>query len=177
MAWHAPQAENMDYKSKLQPQNEQSEAGWQPTFEAELEALRAEFSAEDRQRMASYVGTTVEPTFRNPASVILPATLRDFLAWAKGRDFINDEREWSPVFTPRQIREYMVEYGLPLAHPSKIPIGMDGGGCFYVVDLAGDSLPTYLLDPGDPRNSCGLLADSLSAALMDGRSQIEVAGL
>lgn len=167
----------MDYESKLEPQNEQQEPIWQPTFDAELEALRASFSAEELGRMASYAGMPVEPALKNPASGTLPAMLRDFLAWAKGRDFINDERQWSPVFTPRQIREYMVEYGLPLAQPSRVPIGMDGGGCFYMVDLASDSLPTYLLDPGDPRNSCGLLADSLLAALIDGRSQIEVAGL
>ena len=167
----------MDYKSKLQPQNDQPDTIWQPTLEAELEALQAKFSSEELGRMASYAGIPAASTLENPASVVLPAILRDFLAWAKGRDFINDKRQWSPVFTPRQIREYMVEYGLPLAHPSKIPIAMDGGGCFYMVDLKSDSLPMYLVDPGDPQNSCGLLADSLIAALVDGRSQLDAAGL
>src|SRR4051812_3229618 len=110
----------MEYKSKLRPQNDQPDTVWQPTFDAELEALLAKFSSEELGRMAAYTRTPMRPTAENPTIAGLPVALRDFLFWAKGRDFINDEREWSPVFTPLQIREYMVEYGLPLSHPSKI---------------------------------------------------------
>lgn len=166
----------MDYKSKLQAQNDKSDSVWRPTFEGELDELRAEFSPDEVARMASYARVAVPPRVENPARAPLPATLREFLMWAAGRDFMNERREWAPVFTPRGIREYMVEYGLLLAHPTKIPIGMDGGNCVYMVDLATESLSTYLCDPEDPRE-CGLLASSLGDALLDGRSQIEVAHL
>lgn len=167
----------MDYKSKLQPQNEKLEPVWRPTFESELADLRAEFSSDDREQMARVARTPVQHIVGNPAAMLLPATVLDFLLWARGRDFMNDRREWSPVFTPRQIREYLIAYALPIAHPTKIPIGMDGGNCLYVVDLASDSLSTYLLDPEEPKQCCGLLAISLDDALLDGRCQLEVAGL
>ncbi len=157
----------MEYETQLEPRSADA-IDWAPTFEAQLAELTAPFSGDDHAQLAG--------PFVNPATTV-PDPLQHFLRWAAGRDFSNGERQWAPIFTPRQIREYLIEYAFPVSHPTKLPIGMDGGGCFYVVDLATATLATYLVDPGDPIAACGLLASSLWDAIADGRSQIAVAGL
>lgn len=58
-----------------------------------------------------------------------------FLRWSNGGSFQNGAMQFEPFFTPQEIREYLLNYEFPAYLPNAVPIGFDGGGIFYILDM------------------------------------------
>jgi hypothetical protein len=63
-----------------------------------------------------------------------PQELLTFYEWCNGGELRRGQRDFAPLFTLAEIREYIVAYGVVHFLPNCIAIGMDGGACFYLLD-------------------------------------------
>lgn len=64
----------------------------------------------------------------------LPASYVTLLQHADGGLSVNEEREIG-FFGPHDIREYLLHYLFPAYMPLAVPLGLNGGGVFYVFDM------------------------------------------
>ena len=69
----------------------------------------------------------------------LPDSYVNFLRFSNGGFFAGAHREFDPMFTTREVREYMLAYSIPHWMPLSCPIGFDGGGTFYLFDMRNES--------------------------------------
>lgn len=67
-------------------------------------------------------------------SVPLPADYLDFLRWSNGGWIRVGERQFG-FFSTSCVREYLLSYHFPANMPGAIPLGLDGGGIFAVLDI------------------------------------------
>lgn len=58
----------------------------------------------------------------------------DFLRWSNGGTFQNGDRQFQ-MFAVSEIRNYLLDYGIPAFMQGAIPFAMDGGGSFYLFDM------------------------------------------
>ena len=65
----------------------------------------------------------------------LPDSYLEFLRFSNGGFFGGENRDLDPLFTTHQVREYMLAYSIPHWMPKSCPIGFDGGGTFYLLDM------------------------------------------
>ncbi len=68
----------------------------------------------------------------------LPASYLSFLRWANGGEFRTGER-WFQFFPARGaghgVRAMMLAYQIPQYMPGAVPVALNGGGTFYLLDL------------------------------------------
>lgn len=64
----------------------------------------------------------------------LPREYVEFLLWSDGASWQTGDREFG-CFGCKQMREYLLHYEFPEYMPGAVPIGLDGGGVFGVLDL------------------------------------------
>ncbi|TWT29976.1 SMI1/KNR4 family protein [Blastopirellula retiformator] len=113
------------------------ESVFAPLTAQELEELHAEHRA--------IVGEgSFDPPF-NPAiwplpNRRLPESYLAFLQYSNGGSFSGDNRDFDPLFTTNQVRQYMLFYSIPHWMPLSAPIGFDGGGTFYLLDMRDDPI-------------------------------------
>ncbi len=65
----------------------------------------------------------------------LPASYLAFLRYSNGGFFPGAKRDLDPLFNTHEIRDYMLGYSIPHWMPLSCPIGFDGGGTFYLLDM------------------------------------------
>ncbi len=65
----------------------------------------------------------------------LPTEYLDFLQWSNGGYFEGTDRDLDPLFSTKEVRDYMLGYSVPHWMPEACPIGFDGGGGFYLLDM------------------------------------------
>jgi hypothetical protein len=131
----------------------------------QLELLRAPRTAEEIAELESRVGK--DPRVVNPiARYGFPQELLTLFEWCNGGEFRRGQRDFAPLFTLAEIREYLVAYGVVHYLPNCIPIGMDGGACFYLLDLSSQPARVFLGGSNelDDANNVGPLADGVLAA-------------
>ena len=75
----------------------------------------------------------VSPVDWSMPGVPLPSAYLDFLRRANGGWTRRGQREFS-FFPSSQVREFLLSYGFPRWMPGAIPLGLDGGGLFAVLD-------------------------------------------
>ena len=154
-----------------------------PLPEGELRrqvALLAQpLQAEELAELADKVGAPPESlrTTNPVAQYGFPDELLDLYRWCDGGDFAVGERRFEPLLRLSEIREYLVTYGVIHWAPGCIPIGMDGGACFYLLDLGARPGPCVLFggmnELDDPRY-VKRLSDGLLALFADPRAAIDV---
>lgn len=66
----------------------------------------------------------------------LPPSYLDFLGWSNGGSFFAGDREWL-MLAAEEVREYMLDYALPVHLPRTVPFALDGRGGFYLFDMRG----------------------------------------
>ena len=64
----------------------------------------------------------------------LPASLLQWLSQSNGGNFCKGKREWG-LFGSADIRTMMLDYHEPQYMPLAIPIGLDGSGNFFMLDM------------------------------------------
>jgi hypothetical protein len=69
----------------------------------------------------------------------LPESYLAFLRYSNGGFFAGQNRDLDPLFNTREVRDYMLGYSIPHWMPMSCPIGFDGGGTFYLLDMRFDS--------------------------------------
>ena len=69
----------------------------------------------------------------------LPDSYLSFLRYSNGGYFAGTNRDFDPLFNTREVRDYMLGYSIPHWMPSSCPIGFDGGGTFYLLDMRRES--------------------------------------
>ena len=69
----------------------------------------------------------------------LPESYLAFLRYSNGGFFAGQNRDLDPLFTTQEVRDYMLGYSIPHWMPLSCPIGFDGGGTFYLLDMRFDS--------------------------------------
>lgn len=112
------------------------ESVFEPISDEEIKALHAEHEA--------VVGDSCcDPAF-DPGSWQLPQRkLPDsylaFLRYSNGGFFAGQNRNFDPLFNVNEIRDYMLAYCIPHWMPLSCPIGFDGGGTFYLLDMREDA--------------------------------------
>ena len=67
----------------------------------------------------------------------LPKSYLDFLRFSNGGYFEGTHRDFDPLFPTDEVRVYMLGYSIPNWMPGVCPIGFDGGGTFYLLDMRG----------------------------------------
>lgn len=65
----------------------------------------------------------------------LPESYLTFLRYSNGGFFAGQNRDLDPLFNTREVRDYMLGYSVPHWMPMSCPIGFDGGGTFYLLDM------------------------------------------
>lgn len=65
----------------------------------------------------------------------LPDSYLSFLRYSNGGYFAGVNRDFDPLFNTQEVRDYMLCNGIPHWMPSSCPIGFDGGGTFYLLDM------------------------------------------
>ncbi len=71
----------------------------------------------------------------------LPESYLNFLRFSNGGFFAGQNRDLDPLFTMPEVRDYMLAYSIPHWMPQSCPIGFDGGGTFFLLDMR-DRSPT-----------------------------------
>jgi hypothetical protein len=143
----------------------------------EISLLSAPLSPTELQELAKTVRSTTGLRTENPVARFgVPEALLDLYRWCDGGDFLIGEREFAPILRFGEIREYLVTYGVIHWTPGCIPIGMDGGACFYLLDLASPSLAVRFAGMNE-LDGVAPLADSFGALFTDRRRAASVAGL
>ena len=69
----------------------------------------------------------------------LPDSYLAFLRYSNGGFFAGQKRDLDPLFNAREVRDYMLGYSIPHWMPMSCPIGFDGDGTFYLLDMRCDS--------------------------------------
>ena len=69
----------------------------------------------------------------------LPDSYLNFLRYSNGGFFAGANRDFDPLFSTHEVRDYMLGYGIPHWMPLSCPIGFNGGGTFYLLDMRDDS--------------------------------------
>lgn len=64
-----------------------------------------------------------------------PNSFVNFLRWSNGGYFENGERNFSPFFSPAEIRQMLLAYEFPEYMQGAVPFAFDGGGVFYIFDM------------------------------------------
>ena len=64
-----------------------------------------------------------------------------FLRWSNGGYFQGIARDLDPLFSTHEVRDYMLTYNIPHWMPETCPIGFDGGGGFYLLDMRKELQP------------------------------------
>ena len=151
-------------------------------FERELRQLVAPLDDAELKELTERVGGPVSALrTENPvAKYGFPDELLSFYRWADGGTFSVGDRHFDPLLAMQEIREYMISYGVLHFLPGCIPIGMDGGGCFYLLDLAARPGPAVLfggMNELDAPDAVKPLAASLRELFTDKRDPVEVTGL
>jgi hypothetical protein len=62
-----------------------------------------------------------------------PEDYLDLLRWCNGGSCVQGDREISFLAT-NEVREYLLSYHFPEYMPGAVPLGLNGGGVFYVFD-------------------------------------------
>ena len=80
-----------------------------------------------------------DPPF-NPANwmlphLSLPNSYLEFLQFSNGGSFCGVHRDFDPLFSTNEIRDYMLGYSIPHWMPLALPFAFDGGGTFYLFDM------------------------------------------
>lgn len=102
---------------------------------AELaESLRRPFSAEEIAEIHKGGIAEGDPALWTLPTLPLPPSYLSFLAWSDGGNFTQGEREFG-FFSTSEVRTNLLAYGLMEYLPGLVPIAMDGGGTFYLLDL------------------------------------------
>ncbi|MEZ6056979.1 MAG: SMI1/KNR4 family protein [Planctomycetaceae bacterium] len=70
----------------------------------------------------------------------LPSGYLDLLRFSNGGFFDGQHRDLDPLFSTREVRDYMLGYSVPHWMPMTLPFAFDGGGGFYLLDMRDDSL-------------------------------------
>lgn len=96
-----------------------------------------------QQHVRAVGGGHFEPPF-NPAGWRLPErqlpeSYLNFLRFSNGGYFAGAKRDFDPLFSTHEVREYMLAYSIPHWMPRTCPIGFDGGGTFYLFDMRNES--------------------------------------
>jgi SMI1 / KNR4 family (SUKH-1) len=148
----------------------------------ELARLAAPLTPSELEELAGCVGGPPQSlrTSNPVAEHGLPEDLVDFYRWCDGGDFSVGERRFEPVLRLREIREYLVTYGVIHWMPGCIPLAMDGGACFYLLDLRARPAPCVLFggmgELADPR-FVRPLSETFRGLFADGRDPVAVTGL
>lgn len=123
-----------------QPENPASDAELQRFVEtvfAPLTPDEARVQRNEYQRL--YRESSITPPFSPETWKLptrpLPAAYLDFLRSSNGGYFEGVNRNLDPLFTTREVRDYLLAYWIPQWMPETCPIGFDGGGTFYLLDL------------------------------------------
>lgn len=108
-----------------------------------------------------------------PARPLPPAYL-SFLRWSNGGEFRTGERwfQFFPAVDPGSgVRAMLVGYHIPQHMPGAVPVGMNGGGTFYLLDMRQPAVageyPVVCARAGAlgwKPETCRLVADSFLAA-------------
>ncbi|HEY2511187.1 MAG TPA: SMI1/KNR4 family protein [Polyangiaceae bacterium] len=150
-------------------------------LERELAQLSAPLDDAELKELTERVGNANALRTENPvAKNGFPADLLSFYRWADGGTFSVGDRHFDPLLAMQEIREYMISYGVIHFLPGCIPIGMDGGGCFYLLDLGARPEPTVYfggMNELDSPDAVKPLALSLRDLFTDKRDPVRVTGL
>jgi len=124
-----------------------------PASDAELDALAGSVFAplstiEIEEQITAHKtaseGNCIELTFEPSSWQLpkrhLPASYLAFLRYSNGGFFEGAHRNFDPLFSTNELREYMLAYGIPSWMPLSLPIGFDGGGSFYLLDMRNESI-------------------------------------
>lgn len=65
----------------------------------------------------------------------LPESYLSFLRYSNGGFFAGENRDFDPLFSTREVRDYLLGYSIPHWMSGVCPIGFDGGGTFYLLDM------------------------------------------
>lgn len=84
-----------------------------------------------------------DPTRWELPSRPLPSSYLAFLRYSNGGFFRGEHRDLDPLFTTREVRDYMLGYSILHWMPMTLPIGFDGGGGFYLLDMRGNKHSEY----------------------------------
>ncbi len=107
--------------------------------EEDLRLLQASLSrplSEDEIRLINETRVdAVDPESWKLPDAPLPQSYLRFLRWSNGGEFVRGDRQISPFFQASWVREYLVGYAIPQYMPGAVPIGFDGGGNFYLLDM------------------------------------------
>lgn len=108
----------------------------------------------------------------------LPPSLLQWLAYANGGSFRKGKREWG-LFGSDDIRPMMLDYHVPEYMPLAVPIGLDGSGNFFMLDMrqapVGGEYPIVAAAAGNlgwAKDECAFVAPDLAQAVC-GTSAIE----
>jgi hypothetical protein len=69
----------------------------------------------------------------------LPDSYLDFVRLSNGGYFQGRHRDLDPLFSINEVRDYLLGYSVPHWMPEACPIGFDGGGGFYLLDMRSEA--------------------------------------
>ncbi|MBN9521385.1 SMI1/KNR4 family protein [bacterium] len=105
----------------------------------------------------------------------LPPSYLSFLRWSNGGEFRTGSR-WFQFFPALDVRATLLAYHLPEYMPEALPIALDGGGVFYLLDMHAPATdgeyPVVCADAGSlgwQRGRWWHLADSFLAVCRSSR--------
>jgi hypothetical protein len=144
----------------------------------QIEQLSAPLSASELAELAGVVGCPEEALrTQNPvAQHGFPEELLDLYRWCDGGDLTVGDRRFEPLLRLGEIREYLLAYGVIHWLPGCIPFAMDGGGCFYLLDVARPSPCVRFggMNELDSPGSVGQLSETFDGLFTDRRAPIHV---
>lgn len=76
-----------------------------------------------------------DPRLWRLPSPALPEDYLSLLQWCNGGVLRSKGLYFGPLFSTTEVRGYMLAYHIPEYMPDAIPIGMNGGGDFYMYDM------------------------------------------
>lgn len=145
--------------------------GATPAQLRELEAsISAPLSAEELGRLdRDRTALPSDPRGWCLPSGPLPRSYLDLLAWSNGGEFLSGERRFQFLSTA-ELRTEMLSYRVPAHMPGMLPIGLNGGGTLYFLDIdrqIGGEAPVLAAsasDLGTDPDQCWQIAASLPDA-------------
>ncbi len=103
-----------------------------PLSDREIRDLHAEHKAAVGD---GFFDPPFDPTPWQLPKYPLPNSYLSFLRYSNGGYFAGANRNFDPLFSTSEVRDYMLGYSIPHWMPCSCPIGFDGGGTFYLLDM------------------------------------------